>query len=61
MNGVLIMCEMLAAWTIVGAVESEPNWVTIDYIDRHNNADFVVIPKEIYEECTAPDAGVSRL
>ena len=61
MNGVMMMCEIMASWVIVGAVESSPGWITIDYLNRRDEADFIVIPKEIYSECTGLEAGVSRL
>jgi len=52
MNGALLFCQVLAAWTITGAVESEPGWMTVDYLDHNQRADFIIIPKEVYEECT---------
>lgn len=51
MNGVMMFCEILASWTVTGAVESSPGWMTIDYLDHNETADFIVIPREIYEEC----------
>ena len=29
----LIYCEILAAWTNTGAVEAQPGWMTVDYLD----------------------------
>lgn len=51
MNGVMMFCEILAAWTVTGAVESSPGWMTIDYIDPNGSADFIIIDKDLYEEC----------
>ena len=51
MNGVLMFCELLATWTIVGAVETSPGWLHIDYLDQNQNVDFMLIDKDIYLEC----------
>ena len=52
MNAALIFCEILAAWTITGAVEHSPGWIKVDYIDHNETADFIIIPREVYEDCT---------
>tara|TARA_B100001094_G_C18121471_1_gene767103 strand:- start:194 stop:370 length:177 start_codon:yes stop_codon:yes gene_type:complete len=51
MNGALMFCEILASWTIIGAVETSPGWMKIDYLDHNQNADFIVIDRAFYEEC----------
>lgn len=51
MNAALIFCEILAAWTITGAVEYSPGWVQVDYIDQYETPDFIIIPREVYEDC----------
>ena len=55
MNGVLMFCEILATWTIVGAVETSPGWMKIDYLDPNQTADFIVIDRAIYDECVATE------
>ena len=47
----LIFCEILAAWTITGAVETQPGWMTVDYLDERMTADYIVIPMDAYLEC----------
>tara|TARA_B100001094_G_scaffold294653_1_gene315443 strand:- start:148 stop:318 length:171 start_codon:yes stop_codon:yes gene_type:complete len=51
MNGVLLFCDLLASWTVIGAVETAPNWMQIDYIDHNNTVDFIVIDKAFYDTC----------
>ena len=51
MNGALIFCEILAGWTIAGAVQTSPDWVRIDYIDQNDRADFIIIHESMYHEC----------
>ena len=51
MNGVVMFCELLATWTIIGAVETSPGWIKIDYFDPNETADFIVIDRALYEEC----------
>ena len=46
-----IFCAILSTWTIVGAVEVKPNWIHVDYLDQNNEASYIVIPKEYYNEC----------
>ena len=55
MNGVLIFCEVLASWTIIGAVETSPGWIKIDYLDKDQTADYIVIDRAFYEECVATE------
>jgi hypothetical protein len=47
----LIFCNVLASFTIIGAVESQPGWMTVDYLDQSLTADYIVIPIEDYYEC----------
>ena len=58
----LIFCNVLAAFTITGAVESQPGWMTVDYLDETLTADYIVIPMDAYLECY-PDhaAGLAPL
>ena len=52
----LIFCEILAAWTITGAVETQPGWMTVDYLDQRMTADYIVIPMDAYLECYPNEA-----
>jgi len=58
----LIFCSILAGYTITGAVESQPGWMTVDYLDSNLTADYIVIPMDAYLECY-PDhaAGLTPL
>ena len=47
----LIFCNILAAMTITGAVETQPGWMTVDYISKDLTADYIVIPMDTYLEC----------
>ena len=47
----LIFCNILAAMTITGAVETQPGWMTVDYISEDLTADYIVIPMDAYVEC----------
>ena len=47
----LIFCEVLAALTITGAVETAPGWMQVDYLTDDGRAEFIVIPKAHYQEC----------
>jgi hypothetical protein len=47
----LIFCGILAGYTITGAVESQPGWMTVDYLDERMTADYIVIPMDAYLEC----------
>ena len=47
----LIFCSILAGYTITGAVESEPGWMTVDYLDNKLTADYSLIPMDAYLEC----------
>jgi hypothetical protein len=47
----LIFCSILAGYTITGAVESQPGWMTVDYLDNKLTADYIVIPLDAYLEC----------
>tara|TARA_R110001592_G_scaffold153979_1_gene382831 strand:+ start:152 stop:343 length:192 start_codon:yes stop_codon:yes gene_type:complete len=47
----LIFCSILAGYTITGAVEAQPGWMTVDYLDEHLTADYIVIPMDAYLEC----------
>ena len=47
----LIFCSILAGYTITGAVESQPGWMTVDYLDERATADYIVIPMDAYLEC----------
>ena len=51
MNGVLMLCNLLASWTVIGAVESEPGWITIDYFNQAQKVDYIVIEKPTYLQC----------
>ena len=58
----LIFCNILAAMTITGAVESQPGWMTVDYLDEQLTADYIVIPMDAYLECyPAQAAGLTPL
>jgi hypothetical protein len=58
----LIFCHIIAAYTITGVVESQPGWVTVDYLDEKLTADYIIIPTDAYLECY-PDhaAGLTPL
>ena len=47
----LIFCNILAAMTITGAVETQPGWMTVDYLSEDLTADYIVIPMDAYLEC----------
>ena len=47
----LIFCSILASYTITGAVEKQPGWMTVDYLDQRMTADYIVIPMDAYLEC----------
>ena len=47
----LIFCGILAGYSITGAVESQPGWMTVDYLDEGLTADYIVIPMDAYLEC----------
>jgi len=32
-------------------VESQPGWMTVDYLDKRMTADYIVIPMDAYLEC----------
>ena len=51
MNGAIMFCQILASWTVVGAVETSPGWIKIDYLDHNEHADFIIIDRGLYEEC----------
>ena len=46
----LIFCSILAGYTITGAVEAQPGWMTVDYL-KGATADYIVIPMDSYLEC----------
>ena len=52
----LIFCNILAAYTITGAVEAQPGWMTVDYLDERLTADYIVIPMDAYLECYPNEA-----
>ena len=52
----LIFCSVLAGYTITGSVESEPGWMTVNYLDKNLTADYIVIPMEQYLECYPVEA-----
>ena len=52
----LIFCSILAGYVITGAVESEPGWMTVNYLDERMTADYIVIPMDAYLECYPSDA-----
>ena len=52
----LIFCGVLAGYQITGAVESQPGWMTVNYLDEHLTADYIVIPMDQYLECYPEDA-----
>ena len=47
----LIFCNVLAAMTITGAVETQPGWMTVDYLSEDLTPDYIVIPMDAYLEC----------
>ena len=47
----LIFCSILAGYTITGAVESQTGWMTVNYLDKKQTADYIVIPMDAYLEC----------
>ena len=47
----LIFCSVLAGYTITGAVNSQPGWMTVNYLDKNLTADYIVIPMDQYLEC----------
>jgi hypothetical protein len=47
----LIFCSVLAGYTITGAVEAQPGWMTVDYLDERLTPDYIVIPMDAYIEC----------
>ena len=58
----LIFCSILAGYTITGAVESQPGWMTVDYLNERMTADYIVIPMDAYLECyPAHAAGLTPL
>ncbi len=58
----LIFCSILAGYTITGAVETQPGWMTVDYLDERMTADYIVIPLNAYLECyPAHAAGLTPL
>ena len=50
-----MFCQILAGWTIAGAVETSPNWMRIDYLDQNDRADFIIIHRSVYDECVTPE------
>ncbi len=52
----LIFCSILAGYTITGAVESQPSWMKVDYLDNTLTADYIVIPMDAYLECYPEEA-----
>ncbi len=52
----LIFCSILAGYTITGAVEKQPGWMTVNYLDTNLTADYIVIPMDAYLECYPSDA-----
>ena len=52
----LIFCSILAGYTITGAVESQPGWMRVNYLDNTLTADYIVIPMDAYLECYPEDA-----
>jgi len=52
----LIFCSILAGYSITGAVESQPGWMTVNYLDERMTADYIVIPMDAYLECYPGDA-----
>jgi len=52
----LIFCSILAGYTITGAVEAQPGWMTVDYLDERMTADYIVIPMDAYLECYSDHA-----
>ena len=48
------MCEMLFAYLIVGAIELEPGWMTVDqliYTDSNTHVETIHVPTDQYLEC----------
>ena len=58
----LIFCSILAGYTITGAIETQPGWMTVDYLNSDMTTDYIVIPMDAYLECY-PDhaAGLTPL
>ena len=52
----LIFCHIMAGFTIIGAVESQPGWVTVDYLNEKHTPDYIIIPTDAYLECYPDDA-----
>ena len=52
----LVFCNILAAVTITGAVESQPGWMTVSYLDETLTADYIVIPMDQYLGCYPAEA-----
>ena len=44
------MCEFLASLIIVGAVEIEPEWMMVQYMED-NRIEEVFFPTAVYQEC----------
>ena len=47
----LIFCEVLAAYTITGAVQIAPDWMQVDYLTDDYRDEFIVISKLSYDLC----------
>ena len=47
----LIFCSILAGYAITGAVKNQPGWMTVNYLDKNQIAEYIVIPMDAYIEC----------
>ena len=45
------MCEFLLSVFIVGAMETSPGWMTIDYIRDGHTVETLSTPTAVYLEC----------
>ena len=58
-----VMCEMLFAYLIVGAIESTPGWMTVDqliYTDNGSHVETIHVPTDQYLECWDGQAGTAE-
>ena len=48
----LMFCQILASYTIIGAVEYAPNLMRIEFLDPTQEVAWMFINKTDYKECT---------
>ena len=48
----LMFCQILATYTIIGAVEYAPNKVNVEFLDPQQDVSWMYIDKDTYKECT---------